>query len=355
MMTPMPSGMVEFAQDFLQPLAFLLVFDLARNAALVGVGQQDQITARQHEVGRDARAFGADGPFGHLHDDVAARRIKARDVLLRDARLVALSGFAFDEFHAAVEVAGHDVPVMQEGVFLEADVHKRGLQAVLEIAHLALENAADQPLLGGAFDGEFLELAFFEHGHAGFERFGVDDDFLVRLLHRLDQPLDFFDDGGGRGADGFHDALRAAGEPGPARKAFPPGLPRASPGSARGNRLWRASPARFPRSGLGRAFRRQAGGDVFRALDFLRVPRAVIDLVLRRFVADGLGAGLGGVAVGAVGIGVQAAAGPEAHAAAAAPGKISITHILNKPFDRYRRFATCRWRSTSRALRTRHN
>ncbi len=56
----------QLAEDFFQPLAFLLVFDFARNAALVGVGQQHEITARQHEVGRDARAFGADRPFGDL-------------------------------------------------------------------------------------------------------------------------------------------------------------------------------------------------------------------------------------------------------------------------------------------------
>ena len=98
-------------------------------------------------------------------------RIKAGNVLLRD--LAACHGgvlFAFDDFHAAVEVAGHDVPIMQKGVLLEADVHERGLQAVFQVADFAFENAADQPFLGGAFNGEFLQRAFFEHGHAGFER-----------------------------------------------------------------------------------------------------------------------------------------------------------------------------------------
>ena len=78
--------------------------------------------------------------------------------------------FAFDDFDAAVEAAGNDVPVMQEGVLLEADVHEGGLEAVLEIADLALEDAADEAFLGGALDGEFLERAVFEHGDAGFER-----------------------------------------------------------------------------------------------------------------------------------------------------------------------------------------
>ena len=96
----------EFAQDLLQALAFLLVLDLARDAALVGVGQQHEVTAGQDEVGGDARAFGADRAFGDLHDDVAAGRIEARDVLLRDLGLVAPAAFALDDFHAAVELFG---------------------------------------------------------------------------------------------------------------------------------------------------------------------------------------------------------------------------------------------------------
>ena len=158
----------EFAQDFFQALAFLLVFNLARDAALVGVRQQHEITSGQDEIGRDARAFGADGAFGDLHDDFAAGRIKARDVLLRDFRLVAAAAFAFDDFHAAVELVGHDVPVMQEGVFLEADVHERGLEAVFEVADLALEDAADQAFLGGALDVEFLQLAVFRARRRAF-------------------------------------------------------------------------------------------------------------------------------------------------------------------------------------------
>ncbi len=49
--------------------------------------------------------------------------------------------------------------------------------------------------------------AFFEDGHAGFEGFGVDDDFLVDLLDGLDQALDLLDEVGGGGADGVDDAL----------------------------------------------------------------------------------------------------------------------------------------------------
>ena len=142
-------------------------------------GQQHQIAPRQNQIGGDARPLGADRAFGHLHDDLAPRRILARDVLLRDARAVAPLGLAFHHFHPAVEGRGDDVPIMEKGVLLKADVHKGRLQVVLQIAHLALENAAHQPLLRGALDGEFLQAPLLLDGHAGFERFGVDDDFLV--------------------------------------------------------------------------------------------------------------------------------------------------------------------------------
>jgi hypothetical protein len=83
---------------------------------------------------------------------------------------------------------------MQERIFLEADVHERGLEAVFEVAHLALEDAADEAFLGRALDVEFLQLAILGHGDARFERLGVDDDFLVDFLFRADEPLDFLDD-----------------------------------------------------------------------------------------------------------------------------------------------------------------
>ncbi len=48
-------GQVEFGQDAAQALAFLRVLDLARDAALVGVGHEDEIPAREADVGCDAR------------------------------------------------------------------------------------------------------------------------------------------------------------------------------------------------------------------------------------------------------------------------------------------------------------
>src|SRR5207249_2759325 len=182
-------GNGELAQNFLEPLALVRIFNLARDAALVGVGQQDDIAARQREVGGNTRPFGADRTFGHLDDNVAARRIDPRDVFLGNLGLVAAAvplGGTFDDFIAAVKTVGHDVPVVQEGVLLETDVHEGGFKAIFEIAHFAFEDAADQAFVVGPLDGEFLQPAFLGDGHAGFERLRVDDDLLVDFFDWLD-------------------------------------------------------------------------------------------------------------------------------------------------------------------------
>src|SRR5208282_5168939 len=114
-----------------------------------------------HEVGGDARAFGPNRAFGDLHDDFAAGRIQTGNVPLRDfgpGRPAVPPGGTFDNFHAAVELVRHDVPIMQERIFLETDVHERGLETVFQVADLALEDAADEAFLGGAFNVEFSSL-----------------------------------------------------------------------------------------------------------------------------------------------------------------------------------------------------
>ena len=65
---------------------------------------------------------------------------------------------------------------MKEGVFLEADVDKHGFEALFDVFHPALVDAADDVAVGDALDVVFLELAVFEDGHAFFEFLGVDDE-----------------------------------------------------------------------------------------------------------------------------------------------------------------------------------
>ena len=308
-------GNRQFAQDFFQPLAFLLVFNFARNAALIRIRQQHQITSRQNQVGRDARAFRANRTFRDLHDDFTARRVKPRDVLLSNlwpGRPAIPPGRTFDDFHAAVELVRHDVPIMQERIFLEADVHERGFEAVFEVAHLALENAADEAFLRGAFDVEFLQPSVFEHGDARFERLGVDDDFLVSFLLRPDEPLNLLHEIGRGEFDGVQNAFGLFRHGYRCKGLF---LHHRS----RGLELWLAEfffvRAGFRRFVFRRSLRRQAGGDVFGALDFVRVP--FFEHMLRTaLLRHHVGASLDGFAVGFLLGLAEATFGAETHSAA---------------------------------------
>src|SRR6185436_9353682 len=105
-----------------------------------------------------------------------------------------------------------------------------------------------------------------------------------------------------------------------------------------------------------RAFGRQTGGDVFRALDFMLVPVAGKDIFLDRSIAEGIGAGFMGGAVGALRrVGVQSTRGAETLAPAAAAGEVAIlfTHNIdiNRTGDGCGCFARGPPRSTSRALK----
>ena len=211
---------------------------------------------------------------------------------------------------------------MQEGVLLETDVHECGFKAIFEIAHFAFEDAADQAFVVGPLDGEFLQPAFLGDGHAGFERLRVDDDLLVDFFDWLDQALDSLDQRGGRAPDGLDEAFWAFLK-GDGRKGFfflhlggggQVGLAEAA--FVRQRRFW---------GFLGRALRGQAGGDVFGALNFVSMA-VVVHLILHGGAADGLGAGLRGVAVRALLAVTQPAGRAKTHAAAPPSGKISVSH-----------------------------
>ena len=74
----------------------------------------------------------------------------------------------------------------------------------------------------------------------------------------------------------------------------------------------------------GGPLRRQAGGDVFGAFDFVRVP-FFEDVLRAALLRHHVRAGLDGFTVGFLRIGAEAAFGAETHSAAA-PRKIFITH-----------------------------
>ncbi len=183
-----PLGDRQLVDELLQALALLGVLDLARDAAAVAVGGQDQVAAGDREVRRRARALGADRALGHLDHDVGAGRIEAGDVL--DGQL-ALGGRVpllvhADDLDRRVGRGGKHVPVVEEGVLRVADVDERRLEAGVQVLDPALVDAADHPVVGLALDLELLEAAVDEERHALLQRLGIDDELAVRALLLLE-------------------------------------------------------------------------------------------------------------------------------------------------------------------------
>ena len=83
-----------------------------------------------------------------------------------------------DRLDARVERGGDRVPVMEKGVFIEADVDEHRLEAGLEVLDLALVDAAGNLAVAFALDGEFLEPAAFQDGDPLFQPLAGNDDFF---------------------------------------------------------------------------------------------------------------------------------------------------------------------------------
>ena len=239
---------------------------------------------------------------------------------------------------------------MEERVLLEPDIDEGGFEAVFEVADFAFEDAADEALLGRAFDGEFLELAVFEHGDAGFERLGIDDDFLVDLLDRLDEALDFLDQRRCRRAEGFHDSPGLFFDGDWLKVLVFLHFGGSVQSWVRGNRLsWPGLPA-FPRAVLLAAGPRRCSRPArFRSYDggHTLSPQPAG----RRRLLRGLGWLPGRVVVA----GHVPARGSGENACRGAGGRSFCHSYSNSPFDRCARFAACLWRLTSPALMTRRS
>ena len=65
---------------------------------------------------------------------------------------------------------------MQEGILLEADVDKHGLEALLYVFDAALVNGTDDVAIADALNIVFFELAVLQHGNPLFQFFCVDDE-----------------------------------------------------------------------------------------------------------------------------------------------------------------------------------
>ena len=319
-------GNVQVAQNFLEAFAFLGIFNLARNARLIRVRQQHEKTSGQNQIRRDARAFGANRTFRDLHDDVRAGRIQTRNVALRNLRTVAaFRAFALDDFHAGIKLIRHDVPIMQERIFLKTDVHERGFQAVFEIADAAFEDAANEPFFGRALDVELFQLAIFSDCDTRFERLGIDDDFLVHFLFGTNQALNFFNNVLRGGGDSLDQPFRLLGNF--HRREF----------FFHDRRNGRNFSLRFVRMFGGRggfrfAVGRQTGGNIFGAFDFVRVT-FFKQTFLSALFGDDVGARFHGVAVGFLLRGIQAAFGLEPHSATASGKVVTHNYLVSSAMD----------------------
>ena len=70
---------------------------------------------------------------------------------------------------------------MKEGIFLEADVDKHGLEPMFDVFDFSFEDTANDVSIGVPFDVVFFENAIFEKGHAPLEFFTTDDYLIAGL------------------------------------------------------------------------------------------------------------------------------------------------------------------------------
>mgnify|MGYP003342625361 CR=1 FL=1 len=173
--------------------------------------------------------------------------------------------------------------------------------------------------------------AVFEHADAGFERLGVDDDFLVGLLLGLDELLDLGDDFLRGLLDGAEDALGFFLHLDGLELALLLGLDLLGRLEVRLAVIVAAG-----RLGLGVrvgvGVGREAGGEVLGAADFVLAALGEDAFIAAEFFrAEGGSGGEAGLQRGFVGLGVgiEAAGGAEA-VAAAAVGE-TIAHGLVRP------------------------
>ena len=170
----------KFTQNFPEPIPFLWIFDLARDAAAIAKRHQDKIAASEAQVRGHARAFRSDRAFCHLHDYLRADRIDIWNIFGRNAFPLFFRR-PIDFFDAAVKGSGNGVPKMEKGVFLEADVDEHRLQPHFDVLDFALVNAADDVARVAPLDAVFLKPAILEQRHAPLEFFHAENEFVASL------------------------------------------------------------------------------------------------------------------------------------------------------------------------------
>ena len=124
-----------------------------------------------------------------------------------DLGLLLAPFLTFHNLDVAIEIIGNDVPVMQESILFKTDINKSCLEPIFQVLDHSLVDAAYQTMLFIALDGKLLERSLLQHRNPGFQRFGIDDQFLVTLAQGNEHAFDPFDHLVSSRFDGFHNPL----------------------------------------------------------------------------------------------------------------------------------------------------
>src|SRR5581483_1816846 len=173
------------------------VADAPRDPDVVDLRHVDQVPTRQADEGRDPSPLGAERLLRDLDQDLlslAEHVLDGGDLAplalgrrLRPLGAVAggLLGVELDvglllllgEHQALVLAQVRDeVPRVEEGVLVQADVHEGSLHTGEDVRHDALVDVHDDGAVPAPFDEEFGEDAAVQDGDAGLADVRVDDD-----------------------------------------------------------------------------------------------------------------------------------------------------------------------------------
>jgi hypothetical protein len=192
-------------QDAAQAVPLAGVVDPPRDPDVVHLGHVDEVPPGEADEGGDAGPLGAQALLGHLDQDLLAL---AEGILDGDdgpalplrrrsfgGGLVALPGLPLVQLgfllgqHLPLVLAevGDEVPGVQEGVLLEADVDEGRLHAGQDVRHHPLVDVPDDGPMAAALQVEVGQDPLVDDGDTGLADAGIDDDLTS---HRWVAPAE---------------------------------------------------------------------------------------------------------------------------------------------------------------------
>ena len=194
---PMPSGRVSLRRMPFSRLRSCLSSILSGDTECAGVGHEYEESSGEGYIGCCTGAFGADLPFGDLDDNLCTDGIQSGNVFDGDFLILAVSLLlcfvvAYD-FDGVVARRRKNIPVVEEGVFRLADIDEGCLEAGFEVLYFAFKDGSDFVEFSGSFDFELFKNTFVELRDTLFQRFGINNQFRIRLLLVFNRTDDFRD------------------------------------------------------------------------------------------------------------------------------------------------------------------